>query len=440
MTKRIPFKVGAIALATATVLASCAREEAKTTTSGKTDSAAFINPDTDCKKGYEPTQGITGDTIKIGTVRPESGPYAIYGGVTKGLEAYVTSVNSKGGIKAGDGKTYKLELVKADDQYDPSKTPAAVSRLIEQDKVFALVGDIGTATTLSVRDRLNDGCIPAIALGTGSTEWGKANRYPWLIGGLTSYATEIHNLAEFLKKEKPSAKIALLYQNDDFGKAYQSTLKKEIEGTQMSIAQEVSYDVSETTTEAKVAQLATSAADVFVVGVGGTACPTALKNVPQTWKPMTFVSITCSGGVSMALAGAGSEGVYASQYALDPANPEDQKNPRMQEFMTDGKAAGLSEGDITGGIMATGWGFGAIFEAALKNAKEVTRAGVMNSVFSLDLKDIGLIRDGVRIASNGAEDPWLIENLRMVKRADGQWTEVAPMGDYNGKSQSFVAS
>ena len=152
---------------------------------------------------------FSGNTIKIGTVRPESGPYSIYDTVTKGLEAYVGSINAKGGVKAGDGKTYKLELVKADDAYDPAKTPGEVQRLVEQEGIFAMVGQIGTSNNLAVRQYMNDNCVPSIGLATGSVEWGKAAEFPWFIGGLPSYATEGHAFMEYLIKNKPDAKIAL---------------------------------------------------------------------------------------------------------------------------------------------------------------------------------------------------------------------------------------
>ena len=158
MTANRPLRLAAVAAALALLFTACGREDeasdstddstATTAADGGTDSGtdapkAFINPEDDCSD-YQGTKGIEGNTIKIGTVRPESGPYSIYDTVTKGLEAYVGSINAKGGVKAGDGKTYKLELVKADDAYDPAKTPGEVQRLVEQEGIFAMVGQIGT--------------------------------------------------------------------------------------------------------------------------------------------------------------------------------------------------------------------------------------------------------------------------------------------------------
>src|SRR4051794_11009912 len=210
MTRTRPLRLAAVAAALAMLVAACGRDDNKsegtttTAASGSGKTTAFIDPAQDCKD-YQGTKGINGDTIKIGTVRPASGPYSIYDTVTKGLEAYVGAVNADGGVKAGDGKTYKLALVKGDDAYDPSKTPDEVKRLVEQEGIFAMVGQIGTSNNLAVRQYMNDNCVPSIALATGSTEWGKAAEFPWFIGGLPSYATEGHAFMEYLKKNKPDA-------------------------------------------------------------------------------------------------------------------------------------------------------------------------------------------------------------------------------------------
>ena len=157
-------------------LAACGRNDSSSdggsgddsqTTTGESADGAFIDPAADCDN-YEGTKGIEGDTIKVGTVRPAQGPYQIYDTLTVGLDAYFKHVNEGGGIEAGDGKKYKIELLKGDDQYDPGKTPDEVKKLVEQEGVFAMVGSVGTETNLAVRDYLNDNCVPSIALATGS--------------------------------------------------------------------------------------------------------------------------------------------------------------------------------------------------------------------------------------------------------------------------------
>jgi branched-chain amino acid transport system substrate-binding protein len=408
--------------------------------SSSSSSSAFINPKEDCKD-YKPTQGISNGTITVGTVRPAEGPYAIYDTVTTGIEKYFASVNSHGGLKAGDGKTYKLNLVKEDDGYDPGRTPAAVKKLVEQDGIFAMVGEIGTETSLSVRQYMNDNCVPSISLATGSPEWNDAAKYPWYISGLPSYATEAHAFMDFLAKQKPDATIAILFQSDDFGKSYEAAIKKYIadNGNKMKIAAEQSFDPSSgQTTEGVTTQLAASKADVFFVGIGGTPCPQTLKFIPADWKPMTYVSITCSGKLALSLAGGADEGIYSTQATYDPSNPADQSTPAVQQFMTDGQAQGLSSSDLQGGIVSAGWGFGQIFTKGLELTKHVTRADLMNTMYSFKDQNFGLLRPEVKLTTNGAKDPWLIESLRVVHRVNGAWQEATPVQDYNGKSISFT--
>ena len=411
-----------------------------TTGSSSAGTTSFINPKDDCRD-YKPTQGISNGTITVGTVRPAEGPYAIYDTVTKGIDKYFASVNAKGGVKAGDGKTYKLNLVKADDGYDPGRTPAVVKQLVEQDGIFAMVGEIGTETSLSVRQYMNDNCVPSIALATGSPEWNDAAKYPWYISGLPSYATEATAFMDYLAKTKPDATIALLYQSDDFGKSYQAAIKKYIadHGNKMKLVAQQSYDpASGLTTEGLTTQLAQSKADVFFVGIGGTPCPSTLKFIPADWKPLTYVSITCSGKLALSLAGGADEGVYTTQATYDPGDPTDQATPAVQQFMADGKAQGLTDDELQGGIVSAGWGFGEIFTKGLELTKNVTRADLMNTMYAFKDQNFGLLRPEVKLTTNGAKDPWLIESLRIVHRVNGGWQEASPVKDYNGQSVSLT--
>ena len=439
-------RLAALGCAVAITASACGGrdDESDSTTTAKDggsesgESAAFINPEVDCDD-YQGTQGITGDTIKIGTIRPADGPYAIYDQVTSGLEAYVKSVNSQGGVEAGDGKTYQLELVKENDSYDPGKTPALAKKLVEQDQVFAMIGVIGTENNLAIREYLNDACVPNVSLATGSPQWGEADEFPWYMAGLPSYATEASYWVDYLKTANPKAKIALLYQDDDFGKAYQAALKKQIDGTDMSIVAEQSYNpLSGGTTEAATVQLSQSGADTFIVGIGGTPCPQTLKFVPDTWKPMTFISVTCSGNTAMSLAGGKEAGVLAAQATLDPADPADASNPKVQEFLTQGAAAGLTESQLKGGISSVGWGFGALFAEGLKRTKTIDRAEMMNTLFALEDANFGLLRDEITVITDGANDPWPIEGFRIVERnAGGGWTQKTEVTNKEGESNQL---
>lgn len=443
MTSRTWKRAIPLVVALAVVASACGGRESGSSSSSTTAAAtkAFINPADDCTD-YQGTAGITGDTIKVGTIRPASGPYAVYDQVTTGLGAFFTAQNAAGGITAGDGKKYKVELVKEDDGYDPGRTPAVAKKLVEQDKVFALVGVIGTKNNEAIRDYMNEACVPNIALATGSPEWGKANEFPWYISALPSYATEAHAWVEYLKTAKPEAKIALLYQDDDFGLAYKNAIAKAVKGTKITVVGDQSFNpLSGGTTEAATTQLSQSGADTFIVGLGGTPCPKTLSFVPETWKPTTIISVTCGSKTALALAGGKDQGVLMAQATLDPADATDAQTPQVKEFFAQGATGGLDQAQMEGGIASVGWGFGALFAKGLAATKTVDRAGIQNALFEVQ-KDgtFGLVRPDVDVKTDNATDPWLIEGFRIVERSGTNWTEKAPMQNWNGKSNSFAGN
>ena len=444
----------ALAAVTMLVAAACGRDDDSGSGSddgGDSDSGgeealgAFIDPSIDCTD-YQGTAGIDGDTIKIGTIRPADGPYAIYDNVTTGLEAWAKSVNDEGGITAGDGNTYKIELIKENDSYDPAKTPAVAQKLVEQEGVFLLAGNIGTESNLSIRDYLNDNCVPNVALATGSSEWNKADDYPWYISGLPAYALEANYWLDYIAQNNPEAKIALLYQDDDFGQAYRDALNEAIErsnndnGTSIEIVGEQGYNpLSGTTTEAAVTSLSQSGADEFIVGIGGTPCPQTLTFIPDTWDVDPFISVTCAGNLAMSIAGEAGVGAIQAQATLDPADPNDAQTPEVQEFLTKGAAAGLDEAQLTGGVVSVGWGFGTYLQNLLENTEVVDRAGIMNTAYSLDTPAYGLVRPDITIKTDGANDPWGIEGFRIAQRnADGGWDELAPVTNRDGETRELI--
>jgi ABC-type branched-subunit amino acid transport system substrate-binding protein len=439
--------IGAIAMALALVAAACGGDDEATDTTAAPDGGdtsgeeLFIDPEFDCAEDYNGTQGIEGDTIKIGTIRPSEGPFVIFDQVTAGLEAYVNAANEAGGITAGDGKAYQIELIKENDGYDPARTPALARKLVEEDGVFALVGVIGTENNKAIRDYLNENCVPNIALGTGSTEWGRADEFPWYISSLPSYALEANAWADYLAENNPDAKVAILFQDDDFGKAYQKAFKKAVEGTDIEVVAEQGFNpLAGGTTEAAVVQLSQSGADTFIAGISGTPCPQTLGFIPQTWEPEVFISLTCAGGTAMAIAGDAAEGVITAQAIYDPSDPADAALPQVQEFVEQATIGGLDESQINGGISAAGWGFGAFFAKGLEETETVDRASVMNALFALeDAAPLGLVREGITINTNGGEDPWAIEGYRLVQRnADGSWQELKGITNREGESNDLA--
>ncbi|MCB1026459.1 MAG: ABC transporter substrate-binding protein [Microthrixaceae bacterium] len=390
--------------------------------------------DTSICADYQATAGVTDDTIKLGTSMPQSGPFAVFGGILNGLNAYFDYRNADGGI-AGR----QIELVAYDDEYKADRTSDNVKKLVEEDQVFALVSVLGTQNNVGVRDYLDEQCVPSFGVATGSPQWGEAAQYPWLQGGIPSYALEMKRLVDYLEEEQPDAKIALLRQNDDFGDAYENSLTSLTDANDMEVVAIETYDPqSSTDTKAQVDKLAQSDATVFVNGASGSQCPNTLKFVPDDWDVLTYVGITCNSKLSLSLAGGKEEGIISTQPTLDPANAEDQKEPAMEEFLTESVKHGLTQDDAELGVAAIGWGFGAQLAAIMEASPELTREDLMKTAWTMDGEAIGLMRPGSTLVTDGADDPWLLEALRVVKRTDGEWVEESPLKDYNGESNDFV--
>ena len=165
--------------------------------------------------------GVSSSTIVIGGTSPLTGPAAAYASVARGAKAYFASINAKGGVAKR-----KIDYKIVDDAYNPAQTVQAVRRLVEQDKVFAVFNTLGTESNLAIRDYLNQVKVPHLFAASGATTWGRdAAKYPWTIGFQPSYAAEGFVYGKYVARTLKKAKIAVLFQNDDYGKDLLGSLK-----------------------------------------------------------------------------------------------------------------------------------------------------------------------------------------------------------------------
>ncbi len=220
------------------------------------------------------TEGVSGNTIKIGTSLPLSGTYSAFNAILKGETAYFDYVNKDlGGVEVA-GKKYQVQLVSKDDAYDPAKTVTNVRALITDNKVFALFNVVGTKNNLAIRDYTASQCVPDLLAATGAPEWGN-HQYPWVLGTyLVPYPLEMKAFVDYLNQTKPNATIALLRANDDFGQAYADALAQLVKGTQLKVVATQQYDAEGADTKAQVTKLAATKADAFIDGATLLACPT----------------------------------------------------------------------------------------------------------------------------------------------------------------------
>jgi branched-chain amino acid transport system substrate-binding protein len=363
----------------------------------------------------DPTTPIEGDTIKIVSSFPQSGQTAAFSQIAKGWKSYIQMVNDAGGVKIGD-KTFTIETSDKDDQYNAAVTSANIDELVGADgeNAFAVFSVVGTANNLAIRDTLGELCVPNIFAATGSPAWGNPD-FPWTIGStLSPYSLEGQAFAGVLKEQKPDAKVAMLVQDDDFGKAYEEGFKKAIEGTDIEVVKVEKYSTGAAEVGAQITSLAATGADAFFNGGTLLACPDALtKAAAANWTPITWVSATCTSKTLMGIAGAAANGVYSYTNLMDPLNPDWDSNPAMMEYR-EKVAQYAPDADLDNGIVAYGWTQGALLIDVLESAKEPTRLAVMEALHNIDASGVGVLLPDITVKT-GSDDPYLGETYQIMK-------------------------
>jgi branched-chain amino acid transport system substrate-binding protein len=385
------------------------------------------------------TQGVSGDTIKLGTSLPLSGTYSAFNAILKGESAYFSYINSLGGVTVA-GKKYKIQLVSKDDAYDAAKTSSNVDTLLNSDKVFALFNTVGTKNNLGIRETVNSDCVPDLLIASGAVQWGNT-KYPFMLGSeLVPYPLEMQVFVDYLKKNKPNAKIALLYANDDFGQSYRETLKDLVNNTSLSIVKEASYNAEGSEVKAQVTSLAASKADTFVLGGTLLACPNALTAAHDAgWKPVIYMSGTCVSKLLFTLGGDGADGVLSVTPLMDPGDPANASNPAVTLYKAQVKKY-QPDADTADGIVAYGWSTAAMMQKILESSPKLDRVSVMETARTLkDVSGVGLQLAGSKWNTN--KDDWFIgETFQLVKynKAEGHTVKVGPLTDLDGKTASLA--
>src|ERR1700678_3047442 len=230
--------------------------------------------------------GATDTEIKIGNIMPYSGPASAYGVIGKTEEAYFNKINAEGGI---NGR--KINFISYDDGYSPPKAVEQARKLVESDEVLLIFNPLGTASNSAIEKYMNAKKVPQLFVATGATKWDEPKEFPWTMGWQPSYQSEARIYAKFLMKEKPDGKIAVMYQNDDFGKDYLKGLKDGLGAKSSMIVAEESYETTEPTIDNHVVKLKASGADVFINITTPKFAAQAIKKIAEIeWKPLHIVS------------------------------------------------------------------------------------------------------------------------------------------------------
>ena len=404
---------------------------------GNSGGTAQVVDTSNCPAGND-TAGVSGDTITIGTSLPQSGTYSAFDAINKGEQSYFDYLNAQGGVTVA-GKKYKIKLVVKDDAYDVAKTVANANSLINDDKVFGLFNVVGTKNNLAVRDLVNTQCVPNMLIASGAVQWGNT-KFPWMIGSeLVPYPLEVRAFVNYLKLNKPTATIAVLKANDDFGQSYADTLSVLVKGTQLKVVQTQGYDPETSEVKAQVTSLAATKADAFLLAGTLLACPNALNAMGDAgWKPIVYMSGTCVSKLLFTLAGANAQGVLSVSPLLDPADPANASNAAVQLYKAQVKKYSPAA-DTQDGIVAYGWTTAALFAKTLELSPKLDRGSVMNSVHTLPgVKDIGLQIPNATWTTSASD--WFIgETFQMISwdAAAGHSDPVGPLINDNGKGAAL---
>lgn len=441
----------ALLFAVALVAASCSGRDSEggsgggggsDNTSGGGGSSNESSIDTsDCPDGFD-TFGIDGNTITLASSFPQSGLTAAFAQISKGYKAYFDKLNADGGVEVA-GKKYQIKVVDKDDEYNPAKTAANISEEIgpDGDKAFAVFNVVGTANNIAIRQDLDELCVPNLFAATGSPAWGDPD-FPWLVGStLAPYTLEAKAFADYLKKENPDAKVAMLVQDDDFGKAYEDGFKNAIEGSDITITKVSTYPPGANEVASQVTGLAATGADTFFNGATLLACPNALTKANEdNWKrAYTFVSGTCISKTLMGIAGEDADGVLATTNLMDPQNPAFADDEAMTTYKSTIKDYGAKDVDVDNGIVAYGYTQAAIFQYVLEKSPKLTRTAVLETLKSIDTEDLGLVLSGATIKMS-EDDAYLVEDLQMIQydASKGYFSDVGDLIDFEGQTADLT--
>jgi branched-chain amino acid transport system substrate-binding protein len=368
------------------------------------------------QKKYD--SGASDTEIRIGNIMPYSGPASAYAAIGKTEEAYFAKVNAEGGI---NGR--KVKFISYDDGYSPPKTVEQARKLVESDGVLLIFGSLGTSTNGAIRKYMNEKKVPQLFVASGASKWNDPRQYPWTMGWQPSYASEARIYAKYIMKEKPDAKIGVLYQNDDFGKDYLKGLKDGLGAKASMIVLEDGYDTSEPAIDEHVVKLKASGADVFISITTPKFAAQAIKKAAEiNWHPVHIIS-NVSASVGGVLEPAGleiSQGILSASYTKDGSDPQWNADDGMKKFYNflaqyDPKANKLDAGVVFGYAAAQ-----TMVKVLQMCGDDLTRENVMKQAASLKDFEPDTLLPGIKI--NTAADNFApIEQLQMMRFKGRKW-------------------
>lgn len=365
------------------------------------------------------TPGVTANEIRLGQSMPYSGNGSAYGVVGKAMVAYFAKLNKEqGGI---NGR--KINLISIDDGFSPPKTVEATRKLVEQDEVLAIVGTLGTAPNTAIHRYLNGKKIPHLLVTTGATKWADPKHFPYTSPGMVAYQTEARIYGRFLREKSPQAKIAVLMQNDDFGRDYLEGFKQGLgEGAAKMIVASQSYELTDPTIDSQIANLKASGADAFFSIALGKFASQAIKRAREVdWKLAHFIVPTSSVSIKGILTPAGLEastGLVTASTTKSVADPQWANDPGMKTYLEFLKEY-MPGHDPNDSSSVTGYNSAIVMAEVLRRCgNDLSRDNVIRQYASLKGFKLDMLLPGIEV--NVAPDDYRTYKTMYMQRFDGQ--------------------
>jgi branched-chain amino acid transport system substrate-binding protein len=377
-------------------------------------------------KKYDP--GATDTEIKIGQTMPYSGSGSSYGTIGKTEGAYFKMINDQGGI---NGR--KINFISLDDGYSPPRTVEQIRKLVEEEEVLLTFQNLGTAHNTAIHKYMNAKRVPQLFLSTGATKWGDPEHFPWTMGWLPPYQHESRIYAMYLLKNKPDARIAILYQNDDYGKDYLKGFKDGLgdKAAKMIVA-EVTYEATDPTIDSQIVSLQGSGANVFFdISIPKFAAQAIRKAYDTGWRPLHIIN-NVSNSIATVLQPAGLEksaGLISSAFVKDPTDPawKDDKAIRnyvafMKKYYPDGNPDDIPNV----------WGYAAaqtLVQVLKQCGDDLTRENVMRQAANLKNLEVAGLLPGISI-NTSPTDFYPLKQVQLMRFDGKRWVH---FGEVLGK-------
>ena len=369
------------------------------------------------QKKYD--DGATDTEIKIGNTYAYSGNLSAYGVIGKTIDAYFKKVNDDGGI---NGR--KINFISYDDGFSPPKTVEMVRKLVEEDKVLFVFNTLGTAPNTAIQKYLNAKKVPQLFVATGASKWGKPKENPWTMGWQPDYVTEAIIHAKHILANVKDPKIAVLMQNDDYGKDYFNGFKEGLgKDNEKLIVQVSTYEATDPTIDSQMIQLKNSGANaLFNITTPKFAAQAIKKAAEIGWKPAHYLnSVSASIGAVLRPAGIeASQGIITTLYRKDATDPAWATSPDIvawKAFM----AKYMPQGDIKDDGYNYGYAVSSTLHEVLKRSgDDLTRANIMKQAASLQGLEVPMLLPGIKI-NTSATDFYPIQSERLARFKGESW-------------------